>query len=176
MSPKSHLFRITRVLKSHLSRLFAVCIGKIRCRQREKLSLKTFSREDFLSAFLCPERNNFSGLPPFAFDCPSFPVLLCPSKRRQPSEILYIGFLRFFGTFFLKSQKGCDFNFYNTPKTFRRHNIKTAVYKLDRFSRNKYEMEIHRKHLKDNGIKILSAKENIHETPEGVLPESLLEG
>lgn len=50
------------------------------------------------------------------------------------------------------------------------------VYKLDRFSRNKYEMAIHRKHLKDNGIKILSAKENIPETPEGVLLESLLEG
>lgn len=49
-------------------------------------------------------------------------------------------------------------------------------YKLDRFSRNKYEMAIHRKHLKDNGIKILSAKENIPETPEGVLLESLLEG
>lgn len=27
-----------------------------------------------------------------------------------------------------------------------------TVYKLDRFSRNKYEMAIHRKHLKDNGI------------------------
>ena len=50
------------------------------------------------------------------------------------------------------------------------------VYKLDRFSRNKYEMAIHRKHLKDNGVKILSAKENIPETPEGVLLESLLEG
>ena len=50
------------------------------------------------------------------------------------------------------------------------------VYKLDRFSRNKYEMAIHRKHLNDNGVKILSAKENIPETPEGVLLESLLEG
>ena len=27
------------------------------------------------------------------------------------------------------------------------------VYKLDRFSRNKFEMAMHRKHLKDNGIK-----------------------
>ena len=49
-------------------------------------------------------------------------------------------------------------------------------YKLDRFSRNKYEMAIHRKYLKDNGVKILSAMENIPETPEGVLLESLLEG
>ncbi len=49
-------------------------------------------------------------------------------------------------------------------------------YKLDRFSRNKYEMAIHRKHLKDNDVKILSAMENIPDSPEGVLLESLLEG
>ena len=50
------------------------------------------------------------------------------------------------------------------------------VYKLDRFARNKYESAIHRKHLKDNGINLLSAMENIPETPEGSLMESLLEG
>lgn len=50
------------------------------------------------------------------------------------------------------------------------------VYKLDRFARNKFESAIHRRHLKDNGIKLLSAMENIPETPEGVLLESLLEG
>jgi len=50
------------------------------------------------------------------------------------------------------------------------------VYKLDRFARNKYEAAVNRKHLKDNGIKLLSAMENIPETPEGVLLESLLEG
>ena len=49
-------------------------------------------------------------------------------------------------------------------------------YKLDRFSRNKYEMAIHRKYLKDNGVKILSAMENIPDSPEGILLESLLEG
>lgn len=50
------------------------------------------------------------------------------------------------------------------------------VYKLDRFARNKYESAIHKKHLKDNGITLLSAMENIPETPEGILLESLLEG
>ena len=50
------------------------------------------------------------------------------------------------------------------------------VYKLDRFSRNKFEMAMHRKRLKDNGIKILSAMENIPDSPEGILLESLLEG
>lgn len=50
------------------------------------------------------------------------------------------------------------------------------VYKLDRFSRNKYEMAIHKKTLKDYGIRLVSAKENIPETPEGIILESLLEG
>jgi len=50
------------------------------------------------------------------------------------------------------------------------------VYKLDRFSRNKYETAMHKKTLRDNGIKLLSAMENIPETPEGIILESLLEG
>ena len=49
------------------------------------------------------------------------------------------------------------------------------VYKLDRFSRNKYESVIHRKTLKDNGVKLLSAMENIPDTPEGIILEGLLE-
>lgn len=50
------------------------------------------------------------------------------------------------------------------------------VYKLDRFSRNKYEMAMHKKTLRDNGIKLISAMENIPDTPEGIILESLLEG
>lgn len=50
------------------------------------------------------------------------------------------------------------------------------VYKFDRFSRNKYESVIHKKHLKDNGISVVSAMENIPDTPEGIILESLLEG
>ena len=50
------------------------------------------------------------------------------------------------------------------------------VYKLDRFSRNKYESVIHKKTLKENGVKVLSAMENIPDTPEGIILESLLEG
>ena len=50
------------------------------------------------------------------------------------------------------------------------------VYKLDRFSRNKYEMAIHKKTLRDNGITLVSAKEHIPEGPEGIILESLLEG
>ncbi len=50
------------------------------------------------------------------------------------------------------------------------------VYKLDRFSRNKYEMAMHKKTLKDNGTKVISATEFIPDTPEGIIFESMLEG
>ncbi len=50
------------------------------------------------------------------------------------------------------------------------------VYKLDRFSRNKYESTIHKRTLKSNGVTVLSAMENIPDTPEGIILESLLEG
>lgn len=50
------------------------------------------------------------------------------------------------------------------------------VYKLDRFSRNKYETTIHKHTLSLNGVKVLSAMENIPDSPEGIILESLLEG
>lgn len=50
------------------------------------------------------------------------------------------------------------------------------VYKLDRFSRNKYETTLHKHTLSINGVKVVSAMENIPDTPEGIILESLLEG
>lgn len=50
------------------------------------------------------------------------------------------------------------------------------VYKFDRFSRNKYESVINKKSLRDKGISVISAMENIPDTPDGIILESLLEG
>ena len=50
------------------------------------------------------------------------------------------------------------------------------VYKLDRFSRNKFESVVHKKTLRDNGVVILSAMENLTDTPEGRMMETVLEG
>ena len=50
------------------------------------------------------------------------------------------------------------------------------VYKLDRFSRDKYEATKHKHTLKENGVKVISATESIPDTPEGIILESLLEG
>ena len=50
------------------------------------------------------------------------------------------------------------------------------VYKTDRFGRNKYELAINKHTLKTNGIKLVSVTENIPDTPEGIILESVLEG
>lgn len=50
------------------------------------------------------------------------------------------------------------------------------VYKLDRFARNRYDSAINKATLKKNGVKLLSAVENITDSPEGIILESMLEG
>ena len=50
------------------------------------------------------------------------------------------------------------------------------VWKLDRFSRDRYDSSTYKHILKKNGVKVISATENISDSPEGILLESLLEG
>lgn len=50
------------------------------------------------------------------------------------------------------------------------------VWKLDRFSRNRYDSAMNKATLRKNGVKVISAKENISEGPEGIILESMLEG
>ncbi len=50
------------------------------------------------------------------------------------------------------------------------------VWKLDRFARNRYDSAIYKAKLKKNGVKIISAKENITDSPEGIILEAMLEG
>lgn len=50
------------------------------------------------------------------------------------------------------------------------------VYTLDRFSRNRYDSAVNKRTLKNYGVKVLSAMENISDDPTGVLMESVLEG
>ena len=49
------------------------------------------------------------------------------------------------------------------------------VYKLDRFSRSRYDSAIYKKILSDNGVRVVSATENIGENPEGIILEAILE-
>lgn len=50
------------------------------------------------------------------------------------------------------------------------------VYQLDRFARNRYDSAIYKARLKKNGVRVLSAKENITDDASGVLMEAVLEG
>lgn len=49
------------------------------------------------------------------------------------------------------------------------------VYKLDRFARNRYDSAMYKAKLKKNGVRVLSAKEHITDSPEGIIMEGLLE-
>ena len=51
-----------------------------------------------------------------------------------------------------------------------------VVYKLDRFARNRYDSATFKAKLKKNGVRVISATENISDNPEGVILESVLEG
>lgn len=50
------------------------------------------------------------------------------------------------------------------------------VYKVDRFARNRYDSAMYKAKLKKAGVKIVSVMENIPETPEGIILESVMEG
>ena len=50
------------------------------------------------------------------------------------------------------------------------------VWKLDRFSRNRYDSAHYKRILKNNRVHVVSVTESISNTPEGIMLESLLEG
>lgn len=50
------------------------------------------------------------------------------------------------------------------------------VYKLNRFARNRYDSARYKHKLKQYGIRVVSAMENIADDPSGILLESLIEG
>ncbi len=50
------------------------------------------------------------------------------------------------------------------------------VYQLDRFARNRYDSATYKAKLKKNGIRVISARENISDDASGVLMEAVLEG
>ena len=49
------------------------------------------------------------------------------------------------------------------------------VYRLDRFTRNRYDSAVYKHKLKQNGVKVISAMENIGDNPESIILEAVLE-
>jgi len=60
----------------------------------------------------------------------------------------------------------------SSKKKFER----VIVYQLDRFARNRYDSAHYKNILKENGVLVVSANENIAEDASGILMESVLEG
>jgi len=50
------------------------------------------------------------------------------------------------------------------------------VHKLDRFSRNRYDSAFYKRELKKNGVSLLSVLEQMDDSPESIILESVLEG
>ena len=68
-------------------------------------------------------------------------------------------------------------NFLKMIKDSEKHNFEAViVYKLDRFSRSRYDMANFKYRLRKNGVQLISATENISNDPEGIILESVLEG
>ena len=57
----------------------------------------------------------------------------------------------------------------------RRQFQAVIVWKLDRFARNRYDSAIYKARLKRCGVRVLSAMENIQDSPEGIILEGMLE-
>lgn len=51
---------------------------------------------------------------------------------------------------------------------------RVIVWKLDRFTRNRYDSAIYKQKLSKHGVKVVSAVENIGDNPEGIILESML--
>jgi len=50
------------------------------------------------------------------------------------------------------------------------------VHKLDRFSRDRFDSAYYKRHLKKYGVKLISVLENLDDSPESIILESVLEG
>lgn len=48
--------------------------------------------------------------------------------------------------------------------------------KVDRFARNRYDAAINKRKLKENGVRVVYASQQINDGPEGIIMEAMLEG
>ena len=83
------------------------------------------------------------------------------------------------GEYIDRAQSGTSDNRQSFQKMIQDSEKKTfqfvLVYQLDRFARNRYDSAIHKAKLKKNGVRVLSAKENITDDASGILIEGVLE-
>ena len=100
-----------------------------------------------------------------------------PSHQRTPPRKFRRGFcnkkrdLNILDTYIDHAMAGTNDNRVAFQKMLKDSSRKewqyVLLYKLDRFSRNKFESVIHKKTLRDNGVTIFSAMENLTDSPKG---------
>jgi len=68
-------------------------------------------------------------------------------------------------------------NFLKMVQDSAKHRFSVIIcYKLNRFSRNRYDTAIYKAKLRKNGVRVVYAQEDIPDGPEGIIVESILEG
>ena len=60
--------------------------------------------------------------------------------------------------------------------SYRRHFTAIIVYQFDRFARNRLDSAIYKNVLNKNGVRVVSARENISDDASGIMMEAVLEG
>lgn len=73
-----------------------------------------------------------------------------------------------------KNDNRDDFQKMLTDSVRKRFSV-VIVWKLDRFARNRYDSAVNKAKLKKNGVRVVSVKESITDTPEGIILEGMLE-
>lgn len=73
-----------------------------------------------------------------------------------------------------KNDNRDDFQKMLTDSARKRFSV-VIVWKLDRFARNRYDSAVNKAKLKKNGVRVVSVKESITDTPEGIILEGMLE-
>ena len=68
-----------------------------------------------------------------------------------------------------------NYKYYRCGHSKRKGFQFVIVYQLDRFARNRYDSATYKAKLKKNGVRVLSAKENITDDASGILIEGVLE-
>lgn len=83
------------------------------------------------------------------------------------------------GEYIDRAQTGTTDNRVNFQKMIAdsdKHTFEAVlVYQLDRFARNRYDSAINKAKLKKNGVRVISARENISDDASGILVEGVLE-
>ena len=98
----------------------------------------------------------------------------CLSHRPSLAKFLTLKKFLMINYLLLYKFKKCFFAYFNNSVFISESSL--FIHKLDRFSRNRYDSAHYKKKLKKAGVSVLSVLENLDDSPESIILESVLEG